>query len=67
MDDTESAAFDDAHLATPAPRARQNLLVISRHDFRSPRKASVHFIARELAKSATVRFASIGFSLLSKL
>lgn len=64
MDDTESADLDDAHLAT---RARRSLLIVSRHDYRSPRKASVHFIARELAKTADVRFASIGFSLLSKL
>ncbi len=64
MDDTESAGLDAAPLASTA---RPNLLILSRHDYRSPRKASVHFIARELARSANVRFASISFSLLSKL
>lgn len=67
MDDTESAALGDADLSLPASPARRNLLILSRHDFRSPRKASVHFIARELARSATVRFASTGFSRLSRL
>ncbi len=65
MDDTESAALDAAASAAPASPAK--LLFLSRHDYRSPRKASVHFIARELARTADVHFASIGFSLLSKL
>ena len=42
-------------------------LVISRHDFRSPRKANMHFIAEELARRGQVRFFSFGFSLLSHL
>ena len=41
------------------------ILIISGHDFRSPRKASLHFIAQELAKTASVQFLSIGFSILS--
>ena len=41
------------------------ILIISGHDFRSPRKASIHFIAQELAKTASVRFLSVGFSNLS--
>lgn len=41
------------------------ILIISGHDFRSPRKANIHFIAQELAKSSKVRFLSIGFSRLS--
>jgi 2-beta-glucuronyltransferase len=41
------------------------ILIVSGHDFRSPRKASIHFIAQELAKTAFVRFLSVGFSKLS--
>jgi 2-beta-glucuronyltransferase len=41
------------------------ILIISGHDFRSPRKASLHFIAHELAKTASVQFLSVGFSTLS--
>jgi 2-beta-glucuronyltransferase len=45
--------------------AMQRYLIISGHDFRTPRWANMHFIARELAKRGTVRFFSLGFSLLS--
>ncbi len=41
------------------------ILIISGHDFRSPRKANIHFIAQELAKTASVQFLSVGFSNLS--
>lgn len=41
--------------------------VISGHDYRSKRKANVHFIARELAKRGPTRFFSVGFSMLSKM
>ena len=41
------------------------ILIISGHDFRSPRKANIHFIAQELAKIASVRFLSMGFSNIS--
>ncbi|NHN89204.1 GumK N-terminal domain-containing glycosyltransferase [Acetobacter conturbans] len=43
-----------------------NFLVLSVHDFRSRRKASVHFIASELAKRGHVRFYSTGLSRLSE-
>ncbi|MGO9720034.1 MAG: hypothetical protein ACLPOA_05495, partial [Methylocella sp.] len=36
------------------------ILIISGHDFRSPRKANIHFIAQELAKIASVQFLSVG-------
>ncbi len=48
-------------------RRNSKFLVISRHDYRSKRKASIHFIARELAKHGTTRFFSSAFSLLSRL
>ncbi|MBB2181144.1 GumK N-terminal domain-containing glycosyltransferase [Gluconacetobacter tumulicola] len=41
-------------------------LVISVHDYRSRRKASVHFITSELAKRGRTRFFSIGLSRLSE-
>ena len=47
--------------------AKGPFLVISRHDFRSPRKANMHFIAEELALRGPTRFFSFGFSLLSYL
>jgi 2-beta-glucuronyltransferase len=54
-----------------APRTRQgnvpNILIISGHDYRTPSRASMHFIAAELARRAHVRFFSIGYSRLSRL
>mgnify|MGYP002413182954 CR=1 FL=1 len=41
-------------------------LVLSVHDFRSRRKASVHFITSELAKRGHTRFFSTGLSTLSE-
>ncbi|MGM0569522.1 glycosyltransferase family 1 protein [Marinobacter sp.] len=41
-------------------------LVLSAHDYRSPRKANIHFIARELAKRGPTRFFSLRYSLLSR-
>jgi len=41
------------------------ILIITGHDYRSPRKANIHFIAQEIAKTASVRFLSVGFSNLS--
>jgi 2-beta-glucuronyltransferase len=41
-------------------------LFISVHDFRSMRKASVHFIAAEMAKRSKTRFFSVGLSRLSE-
>lgn len=41
-------------------------LVLSAHDYRSPRKANIHFIARELARRGEARFFSLRYSLLSR-
>lgn len=41
-------------------------LVLSAHDFRSPRKAGIHFVAAELAKRGPTRFFSLRYSLLSR-
>jgi 2-beta-glucuronyltransferase len=43
------------------------ILIITGHDFRSPRRTTIHFVAQELAKAASVRFLSVGFSYLSLL
>ena len=42
-------------------------LVISAHDYRSHRKAGIHFVAAELAKLGATRFFSCQYSLLSQL
>lgn len=42
-------------------------LVISAHDYRSRRKAGIHFVTAELAKLGTTRFFSCQFSLLSQM
>ncbi|HWZ48702.1 MAG TPA: hypothetical protein VNX00_10855 [Herbaspirillum sp.] len=42
-------------------------LVISAHDYRSHRKAGIHFVTAELAKLGTTRFFSCQYSLLSQL
>lgn len=44
---------------------RVKSVFLSVHDFRSLRKASVHFIATEMAKRGEVRFLSVGLSRLS--
>lgn len=45
----------------------QRFLMISGHDYRTPRRVNVHFIADELAKRGETRFLSIGFSAMSHL
>lgn len=42
-------------------------LVISAHDYRSRRKAGIHFVAAELAKLGPTRFFSCQYSVLSRL
>lgn len=44
-----------------------NFLVISAHDYRSRRKAGIHFVAAELEKRGKTRFFSCQYSLLSQL
>lgn len=43
-----------------------NVLFLSAHDFRTPRKAGRHFVAEKLTSLAKVRFFSIRYSWLSK-
>ena len=51
-------------LDLPSP---QTFLLITGHDYRSKRKANVHFITRELALRGSTRMFSVAFSALSKL
>lgn len=44
-----------------------NFLVISAHDYRSRRKAGIHFVTAELEKRGKTRFFSCQYSLLSQL
>ncbi|HTI02378.1 MAG TPA: polysaccharide biosynthesis protein GumK [Acidisoma sp.] len=58
------ASEDGAH-ALFGRNASVKSVFISVHDFRSLRKASVHFIASEMARRGDVRFLSVGLSRLS--
>jgi 2-beta-glucuronyltransferase len=51
-----------AQLTSKAP-----FLVVTGHDFRSRRKANIHFIAHELSRRGKTRVFSLGFSQLSRL
>jgi hypothetical protein len=46
--------------------AGDRFLIISGHDFRTRRKASVHFIAQSLLQHGEVSFYSVGFSHVSR-
>ena len=43
-----------------------NTLLLTAHDFRTPRKANMHFIASELARRGPMRFFSLRYSALSR-
>ena len=53
-------------LTTELPASKQKYLLLSAHDFRSPRKAGIHFVASELAKLGTTRFFSLRYSFYSR-
>lgn len=50
---------------TPAT-GQDTFLVLSAHDYRSPRKAGMHFITDEFVKRGRTRFFSLRYSLLSR-
>jgi len=57
----------EARSPTGAPEGRAtNHLVLSAHDYRTPRRANIHFIAAELARRGPTRFFSLRYSLLSR-
>lgn len=61
-----STADETDHTTTHNPSSKQKYLLLSAHDFRSPRKAGMHFVASELAKMGTTRFFSLRYSFLSR-
>ncbi|HEY9255763.1 MAG TPA: glycosyltransferase family 1 protein [Stenotrophomonas sp.] len=52
----------DSAAAAAAPR----YLVLSAHDYRTPRRANIHFIAEQLAQRGPTRFFSLRYSRLSR-
>jgi len=58
--------IDEPQLAVTSPAAKKKYLLLSAHDFRSPRKAGIHFVASELAQMGTTRFFSLRYSFLSR-
>lgn len=61
------AAAAAAAAAGPAGGARR-VLIVSRHDYRTGRRASIHFLAQAMAAQGhDVCFVSVGFSWLSHL
>ncbi|MEL1263407.1 glycosyltransferase family 1 protein [Pseudoxanthomonas putridarboris] len=64
---TEHPPHADAGAARPRPRAAPgNFLILSAHDYRTPRRANIHFIADELARRGQARFFSLRYSALSR-
>lgn len=55
-----NSATADTAASTPC------FLVLSAHDYRSPRKAGIHFVTSELAKRGKTRFFSLRYSKLSR-
>lgn len=53
--------------AAPASGRRPRYLVLSAHDYRTPRRANIHFITDELAKRGDTRFFSLRYSRLSRM
>ena len=60
--ETANPATMDDSIAASAPC----FLVLSAHDYRSPRKAGIHFVTSELAKRGKTRFFSLRYSNLSR-
>ena len=59
----ESAPIPASELSSAKP----NFLVVTAHDYRTPRRTTMHFIADELAERGTTRFFSLRYSALSRL
>ena len=58
LDDDRPAALS----RSPSPT-----LLLSRHDYRSAARANIHFLADEFSRRGPTRFASVGFSTISKI
>lgn len=57
--------FSPTVMEPPVVR-EERFLVLSAHDFRSPRRAGIHFVAAELATRGPTRFFSLRYSHLSR-
>ncbi|WP_202980274.1 GumK N-terminal domain-containing glycosyltransferase [Marinobacter fonticola] len=60
------ASTVSASTTVPASNKVPHYLVLSAHDYRSPRKANIHFITEELARRGRARFFSLRYSRLSR-
>lgn len=58
---------EDSALESKNAETSRRFLIISAHDYRTARRASLHFIADELAKRGPTRFFSLRYSHLSRL
>lgn len=67
MNQSVTTSTPESTLGDPAQAtAKPVFLVLSAHDYRSPRRANIHFITRELEKLGTTRFFSLRYSRLSR-
>lgn len=70
MPATPSPRAPSAHAQPVAPvqegAAATRFLVLSAHDYRTPRRANIHFITDELAQRGPTRFFSLRYSRLSR-
>ncbi|AUW58811.1 polysaccharide biosynthesis protein GumK [Sphingobium sp. SCG-1] len=71
VDNEENGSFSEAGVSRQEgdiARSGTRVLILSRHDYRTKRKASAHFLAKALAEQGhEVRFFSVGYSWLSRL
>lgn len=63
---TEMPVAPPGAASRPFPRSKLRYLVLSAHDYRTPRRANIHFITDELVKRGTTRFFSLRYSRLSR-
>jgi 2-beta-glucuronyltransferase len=64
---TEPLSVDAPSMDRPRdPTAPGRFLVLSAHDYRTPRRANIHFIGDELATRGQTRFFSLRYSALSR-
>ncbi|HHW4680980.1 MAG TPA: GumK N-terminal domain-containing glycosyltransferase, partial [Xylella taiwanensis] len=63
---TNAVSSHAASVSAVSVKARPNYLILSAHDYRTPRRASIHFITDELAKRGDTRFFSLRYSWLSR-
>ncbi|MEE7547189.1 glycosyltransferase, partial [Xanthomonas sp. Kuri4-1] len=59
--------MSDASSSAAQAIRRPCYLVLSAHDYRTPRRANIHFITDQLARRGTTRFFSLRYSRLSRM